>query len=92
MARNYLAPDELLGHVQDATYFHFPHGWFGSDDEGHLWIPQPLATPKVDAAGKVLTDHHGATEYESVWTLNSGSEILDKMVEPLDFVLTKFMV
>lgn len=92
MASNPLHPNELFGHVQDATYFHVPRGWFGADSHGHILIPQPLATPLHDAAGHAVTDHHGIPLYESVWQPHTGSAFLDSMIEPLQLKLTKFMV
>ncbi|MGL4514987.1 MAG: F0F1 ATP synthase subunit A [Lacipirellulaceae bacterium] len=92
---NPLAPEELFGHVQDATYFHVPRGWFGSDDHGRLELPQLLARAKGDghahSDGEAHADDaHGHVEYEG-WQPKTGIAVLDKSLQPLDFVFTKFM-
>lgn len=89
MATNHLDPNHLFGHVQDAPYFEVPKR-LGRD--GHLWIPQPLARPELDAAGHAVTDHHGTPIYEPFWQLDSPSEFLNKLIEPLELKITKFMV
>lgn len=91
MARDYLAPDVLFEHVQDARYFHLPR-FFAPEHDGHISLPQPLAKPVVDAAGHVVTDHHGMPEFESLWELHTGNPVLDKIVEPLELAFTKFML
>lgn len=84
---NPLSPQALFEHVQDARYFHIPRGWFGdADGDGHLYLPQPLATP-VEG-----TDHGHGPEYEAVIHPQVGIELIDRSIKPLDFVLTKFMV
>ncbi|MEX2171133.1 MAG: F0F1 ATP synthase subunit A [Pirellulales bacterium] len=91
MASKALAPDVLFEHVQDAPYFHLPR-WFAPEHDGHLMLPQPLAKFKLDAAGHVVTDHHGMPTYEPLWAPNTGMEFLDSVIEPLELMLTKFMV
>jgi F-type H+-transporting ATPase subunit a len=91
MASNALAPDKLFEHVQDAPFFHGPR-FFAPEHDGHVFLPQPLATSKIDAAGHVITDHHGMPEYEPIWQLESDNEFVRNLIEPLDLVLTKFMV
>jgi F-type H+-transporting ATPase subunit a len=81
---NPLAPEELFGHVQDATYFHFPR-MFASATDGHIELPQPLATPKDHDGG------HGHVEYQG-WQPKTGVAVLDKSLRPLDLVFTKFML
>lgn len=84
--KNPLAPEELFKHVQDATYFHLPRSFAEEGADGHVYLPQPLATP-VEGS-----DHgHGPT-YETVWAPNTGNAIVDRSVLPLDFVFTKFML
>ncbi len=92
MAGNALAPDKLFEHVQDADYFHVPR-LLSPHGDGHLYLPQPLATLKTGADGTPLTDHHGHALYESLWEANTGIALLDDMIlQPLNFKLTKFMV
>ncbi len=82
--KNPLAPSELFKHVQDDTSFHFPRS-FTSDGTGHIGLPQPLATP-IEG-----TDHGHGPEYETIWTANTGSAVIDNALQPLDLVFTKFM-
>lgn len=89
MASNPLAPDVLFEHVQDAPFFHVPQA---IAPHGHLMLPQPLARPKLDAAGHVMTDHHGVPLHEALWQLHTPSDFVNKLIEPLELKLTKFMV
>ncbi|MEM9187096.1 MAG: F0F1 ATP synthase subunit A [Planctomycetota bacterium] len=100
MSKDHLSAEALFEHVQDATYFHVPPevgALFGAGDEdgqhsSHLNLPQPLATPKTDAAGNVLIDHHThGPVYETIWAPNTGHPVIDDSILPLDFVFTKFM-
>ena len=43
--KNPLAPEVLFEHVQDAPYFHLPRMFTDEASQGHLYLPQPLATP-----------------------------------------------
>jgi F-type H+-transporting ATPase subunit a len=90
MARDYLAPNYLFEHVQDARYFHLPR-FFAPEHDGHVSLPQPFARPQLDAAGHVITDHHHMPEFEPLWQLHTGNPILDGIVEPLELAFTKFM-
>jgi F-type H+-transporting ATPase subunit a len=42
-APNPLDPNEVFGHVEDATYFHVPQFLAPAGSHGHVEIPQPLA-------------------------------------------------
>ncbi len=87
---NPLAPSELIGHVQDSDNFHVPR-FMTSDRSGYIYLPQPLAKPKLDAAGRPLLDHHGHPVYEELWRPHTGFDIIDKSVQPIDLTFTKFM-
>jgi F-type H+-transporting ATPase subunit a len=50
-----------------------------------VYIPQPLATI-------VSTDDHGHRIYEAVWDSNTGIDLIDRIIEPLEFKFTKFMI
>lgn len=88
---NALAPDQLFGHVQDADYFHLPR-FMSPQGDGHVYLWQPLAKAKVGPDGMPLTDHHGHPTFEAVWQANTGNELLDSTLQPLDLKVTKFMV
>lgn len=83
--KNPLAPEVLFEHVQDAPYFHFPR-IVAPDHDGHVNLPQPLATP-IEGS-----DHGHGPAYESKVELTTGVPVVDKSLLPMDFVLTKFMV
>jgi F-type H+-transporting ATPase subunit a len=74
VAHDPLHPSELFGHVQDADYFHVPQFFPGTDDHGHINIPQPFHLERP------------------LWEPNTGNELIDGMILPLDLKLTKFMV
>ncbi len=82
---NPLSPSKLFEHVQDATYFHFPRNFAEEGKDGHIYLPQPLAT-EIEGS-----DHGHGPAYEPVWTSQTGNPIVDNAVQPLDFVFTKFM-
>ena len=42
MAKDHLAPSEIFGHVEDATFFHVPRALVPKDWHGHIAIPQPF--------------------------------------------------
>lgn len=87
-----LKTEHLFEHVQDAPFFHFPRS-FAPETNGHIFLPQPLATPKTDASGDVVMNHHTHTpEYEVAWQPATGMPVLDRSLKPLDFVFTKFML
>lgn len=88
---NALNPSELFGHVQDAPYIHVP-GFLSPHGDGHIYLWQPLASPKLTADGQPLIDHHGHTVYESLWAPKTGMEVVDQIFQPLDLQVTKFMV
>ncbi len=69
-----LDPQELFGHVEDATYFHVPRAIAPEGSHGHINIPQPfqLEEPLVE--------------------MNTGNELIDNTIQPLDLKITKFMV
>ncbi len=69
-----LAPNELFGHVEDATYFHVPKVLAPEGSHGHINLPQPL-----------LLD-------EPLIEMQTGNELIDNTIKPLDLKLTKFMV
>jgi F-type H+-transporting ATPase subunit a len=91
MAEDALNPNHLFGHVQDAPYFDVPRK-LSSDGHGHLNLPQPIAKPMMGADGKLLLDAHGQPRYEPVWRAQTKSPMINQIIQPLDFVLTKFMV
>ena len=37
-----------------------------SDGDGHVYLPQPFAKPKLDAEGKPVLDHHGRPAYRAI--------------------------
>ena len=84
--KNPLSPEVLFEHVQDAPYFHVPRKFAPSGSDGHIQLPQPLATP---IAG---SDHGHGPAYKPVVELKTGVAVLDKSLLPMDFVFTKFMV
>ena len=84
--KNPLAPEVLFEHVQDAPYFHLPRMFAAEGADGHIYLPQPLATP-VEGS-----DHGHGPAYEPKIELKTGNAIVDKSLLPMDFVLTKFMV
>jgi F-type H+-transporting ATPase subunit a len=69
-----LDPQELFGHVEDATFFHVPRAIAPEGSHGHINIPQPfqLEVPLVE--------------------MNTGNELIDNTIQPLDLKITKFMV
>ncbi len=84
--KNPLSPEVLFEHVQDAPYFHVPRVMAPTGSDGHIQLPQPLAT-LIEGS-----DHgHGPT-YKPVVELTTGVKVLDKSLLPMDFVFTKFMV
>lgn len=90
---NPLAPSELFGHVQDATYFHFPRS-FSPETDGHIALPQPLARVSEAEASPGHAEHgasHGPA-YASLWAPHTGIKLLDRSIQPLDLVFTKFML
>ncbi|HEX4414231.1 MAG TPA: F0F1 ATP synthase subunit A [Lacipirellulaceae bacterium] len=91
MAEDALNPSHLFGHVQDAPYFDVPRK-LSPDGHGHIYLPQPLAKPLTDADGKPVLDAHGHPRYEPVWRAQTSSPLVNQIIQPLDFVLTKFMV
>jgi F-type H+-transporting ATPase subunit a len=91
MAEDALNPNHLFGHVQDAPYFDVPRK-FSQDGHGHFYLPQPLAKPMVDADGKPVLDSHGHARYQPVWVAHTKIPMLNQIFQPLDFVVTKFMV
>ena len=61
MAKDHLAPSEIFGHVEDATYFHVPRAFVPKDWHGHIAIPQPfkLNTPLISVdTGDPLIDNN----------------------------------
>jgi F-type H+-transporting ATPase subunit a len=86
-----LDPAHLFGHVQDAPYFEVPRT-LSPHGDGRIFLPQPLAKPRLDAEGKPILDAHGHPTYEAVWTPHTGIRLLDDIIQPMDLRLTKFMV
>lgn len=84
--KNPLDPEVLFEHVQDAPYFHVPREFAPEGSDGHIYLPQPFATP-IEGS-----DHGHGPAYEPVVELKTGVEVLDKSIMPMDFVLSKFMV
>src|SRR4051812_26234439 len=91
MAEDALNPNHLFGHVQDAPYFDVPRK-LSQDGHGRTYLPQPLAKPSVDADGKPVLDAHGHPRYEPLWQAHTKLPMVNQIIQPLDFVLTKFMV
>jgi len=102
--KNPLAPEVLFEHTQDATYFHVPKKFTPGATEdadgdghadgvpGHIFLPQPLATPAKDGHGHTVINPHTHTPvYEAVWAPQTGNQLIDNSVLPLDLVFTKFM-
>ncbi len=83
--------DELFSHVQDVPYFHIPRA-LTADGTGYVNIPQPFATPAKGFDGEPLLDPHGHPVYETIWQPHFKSEMANQIVQPLDLVITKFMV
>jgi len=62
--KNPLSPDVLFEHVQDAPYFHLPRFLASEGADGHVYLPQPFATPKPAAHGDAhASDEHAADEH-----------------------------
>ena len=102
--KNPLAPEVLFEHTQDALFFHVPRvltpgaGEDADDDghadgvPGHIFLPQPLAKPVLDSHDHpVINPHTHGKVYEAIWKPNTGIGLIDKSVQPLDLVFTKFM-
>jgi F-type H+-transporting ATPase subunit a len=90
-SKSALDPGELFGHVQDAPYVHVPR-FLSPHGDGHIYLPQPFASPQLAADGQPLLDHHGHQLYEPLWSSNSGVNLVDQIFQPLDLQVTKFMV
>lgn len=90
-ASDALDPAHLFGHVQDAPYFEIPRA-LSPNRDGKVYLPQPLAKERQDDNGKPILDHHGHKTYEAVWAPSTGNAMLDSIIQPMDFRLTKFMV
>jgi F-type H+-transporting ATPase subunit a len=86
-----LDPSHLFGHVQDADYFEVPR-FMSPHGSGHIYLPQPLATPLVGPDGKPILGHHGQPTYEVIWQPHTGNKLIDGIFQPFDLKLTKFMV
>ncbi len=69
-----LDPNELFGHVEDATFFHVPRFLAPEGSHGHVHLPQPF---QLD---------------EPLIEMNTGNELIDNTIQPLDLMITKFMV
>ena len=91
MSEDPLNPNHLFGHVQDATYFDLPR-FLSEDGHGRTYLPQPLAKPLLGPDGKQVVNAHGEPKYEALWQVHSKSPLINAIVQPLDFTLTKFMV
>ncbi len=85
-SKNPLSSDVLFEHVQDAPYFHFPRMFTDEASQGHVPIPQPFATP-IEGS-----DHGHGPQYKPVVEFKTGVAVLDKSLQPMNLVLTKFMV
>ncbi len=83
---NPLAPEVLFQHVQDAPYFHMPRMFTDEAAQGHIPIPQPFATP-IEGS-----DHGHGPQYKTFLDLKTGVPVIDKSLQPMNLVLTKFMV
>lgn len=83
---NPLSSDVLFEHVQDAPYFHVPRMLTDEASHGHIYLPQPLATP-IEGS-----DHGHGLQYKPVVELKTGVAVIDKSLQPMNLVLTKFMV
>jgi F-type H+-transporting ATPase subunit a len=90
MSEDPLNPNHLFGHVQDAPQFDVPRG-ISQDGKGHIFLPQPLARPRIGSDGKPVVDSHGQVKYEPLWQVHSTNPMVNQIVQPLDFVFTKFM-
>jgi F-type H+-transporting ATPase subunit a len=91
MATSALDPNELFGHVQDAPDFHVPR-FLSPRGDGLIMLPQPLARVQTDADGKPVLDHHGHPTYKPIFAVHTSSPVINQVIQPLDLVLTKFMV
>ena len=69
-----LAPSEIFGHVEDATYFHVPRALAPEGSHGHINIPQ----------------FHDPSE--PIIKVDTGNDLIDNTIQPLDLQITKFMV
>jgi F-type H+-transporting ATPase subunit a len=86
-----LDPAHLFGHVQDADYFEVPR-ILSPHGDGRIFLPQPLAKVEKDANGQPIRDAHGHPTYEAVWAPNTGIQLVDQIIQPMQLKLTKFMV
>jgi F-type H+-transporting ATPase subunit a len=84
--KNPLSPEVLFEHTQDAPYFHVPRILAPEGSDGHIQLPQPLATP-IEGS-----DHGHGPQYKPVVEVTTGVPVIDRSLLPMDFVLTKFMV
>ncbi|TWT93437.1 ATP synthase subunit a [Botrimarina colliarenosi] len=84
--KNALSPEVLFEHVQDTPYFHLPRMLAPAGADGHVQLPQPLATP-IEGS-----DHGHGPQYKPVVELKTGVAVIDKSLMPMDFVFSKFMV
>lgn len=53
MADSALSSEHIFGHVKDADYFHFPRAFPVGDDNGHVYLPQPLRLEEPIALVKI---------------------------------------
>jgi F-type H+-transporting ATPase subunit a len=83
--------EELFSHVQDADYFLVPRV-LTSDGTGHLSIPQPLARLETGPDGQPIFDSHGHQVYETIWRPQTQSEFVNRIIQPVELKLTKFMI
>mgnify|MGYP001795174508 CR=1 FL=1 len=84
--KNPLDPHVLFEHVQDQPFFHLPRFFAEEGADGHIYLPQPLAT-EIDGS-----DHGHGPSYEPKVEITTGVAVIDKSLKPMDFVLSKFMV
>ena len=76
MAGDHLSTGTLFEHVQDGDHFYVPRALV-EDPHGRLYIPQPFFDPNKP---------------KPIYEAHTGNAMIDRMIEPLDLKLTKFMV
>lgn len=80
---NHFAPDHLFGHVKDSKQFEVPRIFQSID---------PFHAVHVEGSHAHVSIFQPFEDFEPITLVHTGQEAVDKMVEPLDLKLTKFMI